>query len=106
MKRPGEKLKRARELLHLTFRDVEKASQTIAERRGSDEFAIAISRLSDIENRGTLPSIHRVYTLCAIYRIDIDEVLGWYGVPREFLASDALQVRHDHTHRVGFQAGP
>ena len=55
MERAGEKLKRIRERLKLTYRDVEKASQQIAEHRGSDEFAIALSRLADIENKGTVP---------------------------------------------------
>ena len=39
MERPGEKLKQVRERLKLTYRDVEKASQQVAARRASDEFA-------------------------------------------------------------------
>lgn len=92
MERPGERLKRARERLSLTFRQVEDASQQIARRRGSDEFAIALRRLADIENKGTVPSIYRIYTLCAIYRLDFDEVLLWYGVPRDLLASESVQT--------------
>ena len=92
MERPGEKLKRIRERLKLTYRDVEKASQQIAQRRGSDEFAIALSRLADIENKGTVPTMYRLYTLCAIYRQDLAEVLRWYGVPLDLLASEALHV--------------
>src|SRR3981189_1335780 len=42
MERPGEKLKRARERLKLTYRDVEDASQQIARRRSRDEFVIAL----------------------------------------------------------------
>ncbi len=85
MERAGEKLKRTRERLKLTFRDVEQASQEIAFRHGNDEFAIALSRLADIENKGTLPTIYRIYTLCAIYRLDYDEVLQWYGIPKDLL---------------------
>ncbi len=70
MERPGEKLKRVRERLKLTYRDVEKASQQIAARRESDEFVIALSRLADIENKGTVPTMYRLYSLCAIYRLD------------------------------------
>ncbi len=102
MDRAGEKLKRARERLKLTYRDVEQASQMIAGRRGSDEFAIALSRLADIENKGTLPTIYRLYTLCAIYRLDFDEVLRWYGVPREHLHGDALHVPLPETHPIQF----
>jgi transcriptional regulator with XRE-family HTH domain len=102
MDRAGEKLKRARERLKLTFRDVEHASQEIAARRKNDEFIIALSRLSDIENKGTLPTIYRLYTLCAIYRLDFDEVLQWYGVPKDLLASEALEIGLEETHIVRF----
>jgi transcriptional regulator with XRE-family HTH domain len=102
MDRPGEKLKRARERLKLTYREVEKASQCVAERRGSDEFIIAISRLADIENKGTIPTIYRIYTLCAIYRLDLDEVLRWYGVPRDLILADAFHISHVSTHVIEF----
>lgn len=103
MDRPGEMLKRIRERLKLTYRDVEKASQQIAERRGSDEFAIALSRLADIENKGTVPTIYRLYTLCAIYRQDLTEVLRWYRVPLDQLTSDALHLGLDETHIIRFK---
>jgi len=102
MERPGEKLKRVRERLNLTYREVEQASRQIAVRRGSDDFAIALSRLADIENKGTAPTIHRIYTLCAIYRLDYEEVLRWYGVPRELLESEAIQIGLGSTHVFQF----
>jgi len=100
MDRPGEKLKRARERLSLTFRDVEEASQQIARRRGSDEFAIGLSRLADIENKGTLPSIYRLYSLCAIYRLGLHDVLEWYGIPRDMLSGESAQIALRQTHPV------
>jgi transcriptional regulator with XRE-family HTH domain len=102
MERPGEKLKRVRERLKLTYRDVEKASQQIAAHRESDEFTIALSRLADIENKGTVPTIYRLYSLCAIYRLDAQEVLGWYGVPLEMLPSESLSISLDETHIAHF----
>jgi transcriptional regulator with XRE-family HTH domain len=102
MERPGEKLRHARERLKLTYRDVAEASQEIAQRRGSDDFSVALSRLADIENKGTLPTIYRLYTLCAIYRLDWKEVLRWYGVPLDLMASEALQIHLDETHAIHF----
>ena len=102
MERPGEKLKRVRERLKLTYRDVEKASQQLAQRRASDEFAIALSRLADIENKGTVPTIFRLYSLCAIYRLNLDEVLGWYGVPVELLPAESLLTPLNETHAAEF----
>lgn len=104
MERPGEKLRQARERLRLTYRDVVEASQKIAQRRNSDEFAVALSRLADIENKGTVPTIYRLYTLCAIYRLDWKEVLRWYSVPLELLPSDGLHIRLEKTHAIRFTA--
>ena len=98
MDRAGEKLRRVRERLKLTYRDVAEASKEIARRRGSTEFAIPLSRLADIENNGRLPTMFRLYTLCAIYRLNLHEVLRWYGVPVESLAAESLRVGLAETH--------
>jgi transcriptional regulator with XRE-family HTH domain len=98
----GQRLKRTRERLNLRYRDVEEASLRIAERHGNDEFVIALSRLADIENKGTVPTIYRLHSLCAIYRLDLHEVLEWYGVDVASLPADALSVSVERTHPVGF----
>jgi transcriptional regulator with XRE-family HTH domain len=100
----GQRLRRARERLNLKFRDVEQASQSIAERRGNPEFGVLISRLSDIENQGTLPSLYRLYSLCCIYRLDLNEVLGWYGIPVAAMAADSGVIQIEKTHAVHFNA--
>jgi transcriptional regulator with XRE-family HTH domain len=96
--KPGERLKRAREHWNLTYRDVVTASQQIASRHGNDEFAIALSRLADIENKGIIPTIYRLYTLSAIYRLELEETLRWYGVPVELLAAESLRTPLSVTH--------
>lgn len=102
MEDAGQRLKRVRERLNLRYRDVEEASQKIADLHSNDEYVIALSRLADIENKGTVPSIFRLYTLCAIYRLDLFEVLDWYGVDVGRLATDAMAVNVDATHLIGF----
>ena len=104
MEEAGQKLKRVRERLNLRFRDVEEASARIALRRGSDEFTVALSRLADIENKGTIPSIYRLYSLCAIYRLEMGDVLSWYGISLSTLAGDAMSIELDRTHLVGFRS--
>jgi transcriptional regulator with XRE-family HTH domain len=99
MERPGEKLRRVRERLKLTYRDVEGASREIAALRDSSDFRISLSRLADIENRGSVPTVFRLYTLSAIYHLDLHEVMRWYGVPVEQLAADALRVKLTETHQ-------
>jgi transcriptional regulator with XRE-family HTH domain len=104
MEDAGQKLKRARERLNLRYRDVEEASLRIAERRQNDEFVINLSRLADIENKGTVPSIYRLYALCAIYRLDPVEVMEWYGVSLSLLPADAASIDVERTHQIGFSA--
>ncbi|PWU11078.1 MAG: hypothetical protein C5B51_03405 [Terriglobia bacterium] len=100
MDRAGEKLRRARERLKLTYRDVVEASQEIAKRRGNSDYLIPLSRLADIENSGRVPTIFRLYTMAAIYRLDLQEVMRWYGVPAEQLPVDAMQVGLEGTHPI------
>ena len=98
MQEPGQKLRRVRERLQLRYRDVVEASERIAGRHQNDEFVVGLSRLADIENKGTLPSIYRLYSLCAIYRLDLSAVLSWYGVDIEQLPTDAARLPLSDTH--------
>ena len=105
MDRAGEKLRKIRERLKLTYRDVEQASQQLARRRGSSEFLIPLSRLADIENGGKVPSLFRLYTLCTVYRLDFQQALNWYGIPVDQLASDTLHIGLDQTYPLPGRVG-
>src|SRR5690348_4339123 len=85
---PGQHLRIAREQLGLTMREVESSSIRIALKHGNDEYAVSPSRLSDIETKGLLPSIYRLYSMAVIYRRDLREVLSWYGVDLNLSAGD------------------
>ena len=100
---PGQQMKRIREKLLLKYRDVAEASQRIARQFDNPEFSIGLSRLADIENKGTVPSIYRLYSLCAIYRLDLSEVLGWYGISLSMIPADAQVIEHERTHLIGFR---
>ena len=101
---PGKKLRQAREALRLKYRDVEEASQAIATVHHNPEFAIGLSRLADIENKGTLPTVYRLYSLCVIYRLQFAAVLEWYGIDLSKLPSDAARLALAETHVVAFDS--
>jgi hypothetical protein len=84
----GQHLRQARLRCGLTFRDVERASDAIAGAKHNAGYFLPISRLSEIENHGAQPTIHRLYTLAALYRLTFREVLGWFGVDLNALAKD------------------
>jgi transcriptional regulator with XRE-family HTH domain len=86
----GLNLRGLRERLGLTMREVESASARIAERHGNDEFGVSPSRLSDIETKGLVPSIFRLYSLAIVYRSDLREILAWYGIDLSLSAADLL----------------
>lgn len=98
----GQRLRKARERLGLKFREVEVASQKIAERHGNEEYSIVLSRLSEIENKGVLPSMFRLYSLATIYRLDFAEVLSWFGIQLNEQVNDARLHQLDDTHLVNF----
>lgn len=95
---PGLRLRQARELLGLTYRDVERASYELAARRGRPDFILHISRLADIENRGVVPGLHKLYTLAAVYRLNPLEIFGWYDVPIEECFHDGTSFAVPRTH--------
>jgi transcriptional regulator with XRE-family HTH domain len=96
----GQNLRGVRERLGLTMRDVEGASARIAQRHGNEEFLIGPSRLSDIETKGIVPSIYRLYALAIIYRRDLHEILGWYGIDLSEGAADVSLALPPKSHRM------
>ena len=103
MEDAGQKLRRVRERLGLRVRDVEQASLKIAEKYHNDEFAVLINRISEIENRGLVPSLFKLYSLCATYRLDFHEVMEWYGISLAALPMDASYIDIPNTHEVSIQ---
>ena len=94
----GQQLRHLREKLGLTLRDVESASSEIAARHANQEFFIPFSRLSEIETKGLVPSIFRMYALAAIYHCDYRNICAWYDVPLDAISEDSkvLQIRKTH----------
>jgi transcriptional regulator with XRE-family HTH domain len=101
----GKKLRELREHMGLTLRDVEIASTSLAESRGIEEFVINPSRLSDIETKGVIPSIYRLYVLSVIYRADFTELLKLFGVDLSATATDFAICRPSKTHRLEIAEG-
>jgi hypothetical protein len=98
----GLEMKKIREKLLLRYRDVSEASQRIARQHGNAEFAIGLSRLADIENKGTVPSIYRMYSLAAIYSMELKNLLAIFGVNLSQLPADSLRLAFPHTRAALF----
>src|SRR4029079_1566020 len=72
----GQRLRALREKIGLTVRDVEAASNKLAARHRTPEYAISISRLSDFETKDILPNIYKLYSLAVIYRRTFSDLLS------------------------------
>ena len=77
----GQYLKAIRERLQLGLREVQDASLIIATEEGDDNFYISAARLTQIENNEeSIPSVNKLFSLCAIYGLDLHDILCKYGV--------------------------
>lgn len=97
---PGQRLRGLREQLGLTIRDVEAASLRLAHKYGNSEFSISLSRLSDIETKGLVPSIYRLYSFSVIYKKEIREIFAWYGIDLDQVGRDFELVSVPKTHKL------
>ncbi len=95
---PGSCLRQVRERLGLTYRDVEQSSYELASKHGRPEFIIHISRLADIENADVTPTLHKLYTLCTLYHLDVFEVCQWYNIPLDEHFRDSFAHGTKNTH--------
>ena len=101
---PGLCLRQVRERLGLTYRDVERSSFELAAQRGRSEFILHISRLADIENRGVIPSLYKVYTLAVIYHLNPLDIFRWYEVPVDEFFGDAAAFHSPQSHLMASPA--
>ena len=96
--RPSQKLKDVRARLGITTRDVSELSQKIADHEGNSEFHISNAWLTQIENSDSVPSIFKLYSLSAIYRIKFTDMLSLFGVELDHLHQHQLSSPLMNTH--------
>src|ERR1700758_3684366 len=77
---PGQYLKAVRDRLQIGMREVQDASMVIASEEGNENFYVSPARLTQIENEESVPSVYKLFSLCSIYGLDLNVVLGRYGV--------------------------
>ena len=95
---PSQKLKDVRVRLGITTRDVSELSQKIANREANSEFHISNAWLTQIENSDSVPSIFKLYSLSAIYRVKFTDLLSLFGVNLDRLHEHQLSSPLLNTH--------
>jgi transcriptional regulator with XRE-family HTH domain len=95
---PGENLKELRSRLGVTLRQVEEESQKIAKARANPEFFVSNHWLTKLENTDSVPSIFKLFSLSAIYRVKFSELLSLFGVDLDLLPKYQLESPTQQTH--------
>lgn len=93
-----EQLKDLRNRLGITIRQVEDYSRKIAGAEGNEEFLISNAWLAQIENKESIPSVYKLYTLSVIYRVKFTDILLLYGIDLEKISNHQALLPLPETH--------
>jgi transcriptional regulator with XRE-family HTH domain len=101
--RAGEQLRELRNRLGVTTREVEEFSRSIAEDRKNEEFYISNAWLTQLENKNSIPSIYKLYSLSVIYRARFTDLLKVFGIDLNDTPRYQLALPLENTHLVAFE---
>ena len=97
---PGQRLKALRDALGISGRDVQMYSRLIAGTQGNQRYCISHSSLVEVENSSRVPSVHKLFTLSALYRINFVDLLLFFGIDLDQINTARLAVKLPRTHLV------
>jgi len=94
----GDRLREIRNRKAVSTREVAQMSKRIADAEHNDEFLISSPWLTQLENKTTLPSVYKLFTLASIYGITYTYLLSLYGVDlkRVILYHGQMPLRKTH----------
>jgi transcriptional regulator with XRE-family HTH domain len=75
----GKWIRESREERFVKSSDIERISRSIADIKDNADFYVSHSTLADIET-GSIPSIHKLFSLAACLKISLDELLLVFGI--------------------------
>ena len=96
--RAGEQLRELRARLGVTTREVEECSKAIAEDHNNEEFYISNAWLTQLENKSSVPSIYKLFSLSVIYRTKFTDLLEMFGIDLNASARYQLTLPLQGTH--------
>src|ERR1700724_3071973 len=102
--RAGEQLKELRNRLGVTTRDVEDFSRKIAEDRNNEEFYISNAWLTQLENKTSVPSIYKLFSLSVIYRTKFNDLLVIFGIDLNASTRYQLALPLQNTHLASVES--
>jgi transcriptional regulator with XRE-family HTH domain len=80
---PGSQLRALREAKGMGLRDVERDSRQWADDLNQDVYLVSHNYLAEVEADRHRPGIFKLYTLSAVYNVDLLRLLALYGISGE-----------------------
>ncbi|MGA7190626.1 MAG: helix-turn-helix transcriptional regulator [Candidatus Acidiferrales bacterium] len=102
--RPGDQLREIRNRLGVTTREVEELSRKIAVESANEEFCISNAWLTQLENKNSVPSIYKLFSLSVIYRIKFTQLLTLFGISLADTIRYQLSTLLQNTHLAAMEA--
>src|ERR1700722_14705109 len=102
--RPGEYLKQMRNRLGITTREVEELSRKVAIESASEEFYISNAWLTQLENKNSVPSIYKLYSLSVVYRTKFNDLLVVFGIDLNATTRYQLALPLQNTHLASLES--
>ena len=102
--RPGERLRNIRTRLGLTTRDVEAFSRRISNAEENEDYCISSAWLTQVENTGSVPGVHKLFSLSVIYRQSFGGLLRLFGVDLTKIEDHQPLMPLPNTYRPTFRA--
>jgi transcriptional regulator with XRE-family HTH domain len=91
---PGRWIRALREERQIKPSDVERIARRIADAKGNPDFYISHSTLADIET-GSVPSIHKLFTLSHSLKVPLNELLLPFGIDSEQVSISEAALGRD-----------
>jgi len=102
MTNPGEWLRGLREELHLTRIAIERLTSELADKHNNKRYRIRRGRLTDIEDRSSVPNIFEANSFSECYKVPYHAVLEAFGVGGGALLQRDLSLTDDAERRWSF----
>lgn len=97
----GKRLRAVRERLGLSTRDVERLSYEFRQQRKNPYYYISHTWVADIEAGKFKPNLFKLHSLSLIYQMDLDEVLGFFGLSFREAAREPGLIGLPRTRLIG-----
>jgi transcriptional regulator with XRE-family HTH domain len=102
--RPGDHLRELRNRLGVTTRAVEELSRKIALDRGNSEFYISNAWLTQLENKDSVPSLYKLFSLAVIYRTKIADLFSIFDIDLGEVVRYQMDMPLQNTHLAEMEA--